>query len=274
MPIRISYALADLVGEIWYWSSPRLRDVLAHNLLLLRTHRRAGSAETLAGHAASSGPARRICRNFGRVVAEFLYLARRGPAALDRLIDYESFEQVKKYAHPPGAVFATAHLGNWELAGAVLPALGINLAAIVYDDPDPRVARMFRRAREARGIKVVPVKSGSRELLAAVRDTSLGVVADRDFSGRGMTTTFLGRKSRVPFAYAGLAASRGIPVVFGICVKLKDGKYHLILEDPLYGSAEDPESGRRIAEKCIRLIEKYVEKYPEQWYLFERIGGE
>jgi KDO2-lipid IV(A) lauroyltransferase len=220
------------------------------------------------------GLARRIARNFGRVVTEFLYLSRLGPGDLSEVVDIESFEPLKQYADGPGAVFATAHLGNWELAGAVLSMLGIDLTVIVYDDPDPRVARLFRERREAKGVRVVPVKATAKELTAAVRDTSLGVVADRDFSGRGMAATFFGADVRMPFAYAGLAVSRGMPVVFGVCVKLDDGKYHLMAEEPVYGDRSDPGSSRKVAEQCIHSIEKYVEKYPEQWYLFEKIGGE
>jgi KDO2-lipid IV(A) lauroyltransferase len=261
MPLRVSYVLADLVGEIWYLVSPRLRGVLRHNL-------------SLVAELAPDGLARRISRNFGRVVAEFLYSPRINPENLSVFFDLESFEPLRKYAAPPGAVFATAHLGNWEFAGAVLAMLGIDLTVIVYDDPDPRVARLFRERRQAKGMKVVPVKATARELTSAVRGNSLGVVADRDFSSQGMVTTFFGARARMPFAYAGFAVSRGMPVVFGICVKLDDGKYHLIVEEPMYGDREDPQNSRKIAEQCIRKIENYVEKYPEQWYLFEKIGGE
>ena len=264
MPLQVSYALADLAGELWYALSPPLRGVLAHNLAL----------SGAAGGREGAGLARRISRNFGRVVAEFLYSPRVGPDDLGRLVDLESFEVIRRYAGPPGAVFATAHVGSWEFAAAVLAAMGIKLTVIVYDDPDPRVARLFRERREARGIRVIPVKATSRELVSAVREGSLGVVADRDFSGQGMPAEFFGARVRMPFAYAGLALARGMPVVFGVCVKGSDGRYRLEIEEPLTGNPEDPESARRMAAECIRMIEKYVEKYPEQWYLFEKIGGD
>jgi lauroyl/myristoyl acyltransferase len=264
MPLKVSFFFADLAGEIWYLASPRLRGVLAHNLSL-----------TQAGGKQSAGPlARRICRNFGRVVAEFLYSPRVTPENIGDLVDLETFDVLRKYAEPPGAVFATAHVGSWEFAAAILPMMGIKLTVIVYDDPDPRVASLFRQRREARGVGVIPVKATSRELLSAVREGSLGVVADRDFSGQGMTTEFFGRAAKMPVAYAGLAVARGMPVVFGVCVKEPDGKYHLKVDEPLRGDREDPASARRIATECITRIENYVEKYPEQWYLFEKIGGE
>jgi KDO2-lipid IV(A) lauroyltransferase len=264
MPLRVSFFFADLAGEIWYMASPRLRAVLAHNL-------------SLTGAARERNPrrlARRISRNFGRAVAEFLYSPRMTAGNIADFVDLESFEALRKYSEPPGAVFATAHIGSWEFAAAVLAVMGINLTVIVYDDPDPRVAKLFRERREARGIKVIPVKATSRELLTAVREGSLGVVADRDFSGQGMAAEFFGRRVKMPFAYAGLAVARGMPVVFGICVKEPDGKYHLKVDEPLTGDRSDPESARKIAIECITRIEKCVEKYPEQWYCFEKIGGE
>ncbi len=269
MPLRVSYVFADLAGEIWYLASPRLRATLAHNLSLTEAGKAGGG-----GTGGTRALARRISRNFGRVVAEFLYSPRVTAGNIGDLVDLESFEAVRRYAGPPGAVFATAHLGSWEFAALVLAAMGIKLTVIVYDDPDPRIARLFRERREARGISVIPVKATSRELLTAVREGSLGVVADRDFSGRGMEAEFFGRPARMPFAYAGLALARGMPVVFGACVKEADGKYHLKVEEPLTGDAEDADGARRMARECVGRIEKYVEKHPEQWYLFEKIGGE
>jgi KDO2-lipid IV(A) lauroyltransferase len=267
LPLGALYVIADIAGELWYLMSPRLRGVLAHNLALVPG----------VGFAPEKrmGPlGRTISRNFGRVVAEFLYSPRITPENVGDFVDLESFECLREYAQPPGAVFATAHLGSWEFAGTILTMLGIKLTVIVYDDPDPRVARLFRERREARGMSVIPVKATARELVSAVKEGSLAVVADRDFSGRGMETEFLGKRARMPVAYAGLAVARGMPVVFGACVKQADGKYHLVAGKPLSGDREDHQSARRIAEECIRKIEKCVENYPEQWYLFEKIGGE
>lgn len=266
LPLAALYVLADLVGEIWYLASPRLRRVLAHNLALV-------PGVGLSPERRIRPLGRSISRNFGRVVAEFLYSPRITPENVGDFVDIESFEPLRRYAEPPGAVFATAHLGSWEFAGTILTMLGINLTVIVYDDPDPRVARLFRERREARGMTVMPVKTAARDLISAMKVGSLAVVADRDFSGRGMETEFLGKRARMPFAYAGFAAARGMPVVFGVCVKEKDGKYRLVTGEPLLGRKDDPESARRVAGECIRRIEKCVEKYPEQWYLFEKIGG-
>ncbi|MGD9141952.1 MAG: lysophospholipid acyltransferase family protein [bacterium] len=266
LPLKALYVLADLAGEIWYFASPRLRAVLAHNLALVP-----GVGFSPARRIGPLG--RRISRNFGRVVAEFLYSPRITPENVGDFVDLESFEPLRRYREAPGAVFATAHLGSWEFAGTILTMLGIKLTVIVYDDPDPRVAALFRERREARGMTVIPVKATARELIAAVKEGSLAVVADRDFSGRGMETEYFGKRARMPFAYAGLAAARGMPVVFGVCVKGKDGKYRLVTGEPLLGRKDDTEGARRVAEECIRKIEKCVEKYPEQWYLFEKIGG-
>ena len=266
LPLKALYVLADLAGEIWYLASPRLRAVLAHNLALVPG---VGFAPGMRIRPLG----RSISRNFGRVVAEFLYSPRITPGNVGDFVDIESFAPLREYAGGQGAVFATAHLGSWEFAGTILTMMGIKLTVIVYDDPDPRVARLFRERREARGMTVMPVKSSARDLVAAMKEGSLAVVADRDFSGRGMETEFLGKRARMPFAYAGLAAARGMPVVFGVCVKEEGDKYRLVTGEPLMAVKDDPESARRVAEECVRRIEKCVEKYPEQWYLFEKIGG-
>ncbi len=262
MPIQVSYWLAERVADIWYVSSPGIRANVAYNLRLVP-----GGAVT--GRAAAH--TRRTMRNFARVVTEFLYFPRLNPDNLGDLVDEDSFGGLKGRMTGKPTILVTAHLGNWELAAAAIAMLGIDLHVVVYDHPDPRVARLFRKHRETKGLKIMSVKEAARSIMGVLRTGSVGIVGDRDYTGQGTDARFLGVTVSVPSAYAGLAVSMNIPVIAGLCVRQEGGKYRLSLEETVYDPEHSRKTPEEIVQACLQIFEKGVEKHPEQWYFFERV---
>jgi KDO2-lipid IV(A) lauroyltransferase len=266
LPLRLSYWIAERVGDLWYLLSPPRRANLKWNL------------RHVPAVADSGADIDRICRrafrNFARVVTEFLYLPRIRSENLGTFVDLESFGRLRDRLGESNAILVTAHIGNWELAAVVCAMLGTELWVVVYDHPEKRIARLFRRRRQAKGLKVMSVREAARAMPLALKQGSVGVVGDRDFSRQGMNTTFFGLEVTLPFAYANLAVSMKVPVITGFCVRHEDGKYHLRLEDVVYSPGRDSITGEQIVTRCVQTFEKCVEKYPEQWYFFDRMGKE
>jgi lauroyl/myristoyl acyltransferase len=264
--MQIAYGLAEAFADCWYLLSAGARRNVKHNLRLVPG---LGGADKSTGRLA-----RRIMRNFARVVTEFFYLPRMDRTALKELVDIESFRKLQGLTDGGNAIFVTAHVGNWELAATATVAAGMDLYVVVYDHPDPRVARLFRRYRQSRGLKIISVTDGPVRMRTAVRAGSLGVVADRDFTGRGTEVSFLGSRVRVPSGYAALAISEGVPVIPGFCLKDSDGKYRLSIGEAVFSPGKTSSEITDIVGRYIRLVEKQVEKTPEQWYLFDKLGEE
>jgi KDO2-lipid IV(A) lauroyltransferase len=262
LPIKISYWIADRVADIWYWLRPARKKNLRNNLSLVADL--GGDPEVILKLP------RKVMRNFARMVTEFLYLPRINPENLDRYIDVESFRPLVAVLKQGPAILVTAHVGNWELGAAVVAMMGINIKAVVYDHPDPRIARMFRDRRRQKGVGVMSVREAARQMASALEGGCLGIVGDRDYSGQGLEVDFFGLPIRVPYAYAGLALAQRIPVIVGFCLRQQDGKYGLVMEPPILpGQADTP---RDLVQTCLRMFQKCVEKYPEQWYFLERVG--
>jgi len=264
LPLRLAGWLAGRVGDVWYAASPRLRSNLDRNLALV---------PALSG---SPGLRRRVARrnvrNFAGVVAEFLRLPAMKPGDLERLVNLEGFKQLAAAAGGRPVVLVTGHLGNWELGAAAAAAVGIKLHIVVYDHPDPRVASLFRKTREAMGLKVMSLGEAARALGGLIASVPVGLAGDRDFTGRGTEANLFGTAVRVPSAYAALAFGEGVPMVSGFCVRLADGRYGLksewIAGTPSGGAPDAAEAVRRY----LRTVEKCVEECPDQWYRFEYIG--
>jgi len=264
IPLCAALKLAHIVGWIWYAGSQRLRANLDANLSLIPALAQDPSARARI--------ARANVRNFSEVVTEFLYLPRIGLEALGRYVDPDSVERLKAMAGGRPALFVTPHVGNWELAAAAVAMTGFRLQVIVYDHPDKRIAAMFRRRREEKGLTMMSVKTAARNLAAALGSASVGMAGDRDYTGLGQPASLFGTPVRVPFAYAGLALSRAIDVIPACCVRKADGKYHIESEGAVAVGREGTADPMDLVAACLRRFEKYIEKYPEQWYLFERLG--
>jgi lauroyl/myristoyl acyltransferase len=55
-------------------------------------------------------------------------------------------------------------------------------------------------------------------------------------------------------------------------VRQEDGRYHLILGEPLFTPGRDDKTAADIVRSFVTLLEKCVEKHTEQWYFFQRVG--
>jgi KDO2-lipid IV(A) lauroyltransferase len=214
---------------------------------------------------------RRIMRNFARMITEFFYMPKMSLNDLEHLVDIESCRRLKQALGDGSAMLLSAHIGNWELGATAVAMLGTEMHVVAYDHPDKRVADLFRRNRESRGLKVLPVKLGARTLRSVLRGSCLGILADRDFTGKGMPIELFGVPTTVPSAYAQLAISLCVPIIPAFCLRTEDGKYRVFPEKPIFDPDRDQISAEEIVRRFVTLTEKYVEKYPEQWYLFDRI---
>jgi lauroyl/myristoyl acyltransferase len=265
MPLGVCYWMAERAADVWYAASPRTRANVAYNLGLVPGSPHEGRPRGRL--------TRRMLRNFARVVTEFLYLPRVDAEGLASMVDLDSFRGLTDTLAGRHGILVTSHLGNWEIAAVATASLGIDLRLVVYDHPDRRVARLFRKIRKAKGLEMMSVKRAAREIVGSIRKASIGIVGDRDYSGKGKEARFLGAGMRVPSAYAGLAVAMRVPVVVGFCVRRPDGKYGLVFQETVYDPRRHTMTADEIVQACLRLFEKGVEKYTEQWYFFGKVGA-
>src|SRR5947209_9877752 len=68
-----------------------------------------------------------------------------------------------------GVVFATGHIGNWDMAGAAFAASGHPVSAIVETLKPARWNERVQRTRNLVGVKAIPIENGPREMIDALR---------------------------------------------------------------------------------------------------------
>jgi len=210
-------------------------------------------------------------------VAEFLWfpkITRENVADLFTEKSLERFEYLRQLAETRGAVvYLTAHLGNWELGAAAASLLGTPLTVLVDAHPSRLVTAFFDQRREQKGLTVVPVTKFQRCFRALRRGDVVAIVGDRPTTGQGIVMPFFGRPTLVPNGHAVLARRLGATIVPGFVLLNGDGKYELHVEEPIEPRRTDDVDAdvRDCVARCLRVFERYIRKYRDQWYVFRPV---
>jgi lauroyl/myristoyl acyltransferase len=174
-----------------------------------------------------------------------------------------------------GAVILTAHIGHWELGALLLNYLGfrLNVVQLPYDSFEQNM--LLDKSKELRGIKVIPSSDKPVEFAVctfnALRAGELvAFQGDRDPDRKGVMVEFFGRKAYFPTGPVILAMKTGAPLVPAFTIMGKNGLYHPVAEPEveLVSSGDFDKDVEDNVSKVAKIIEKYVRKYPAQWFNF------
>jgi lauroyl/myristoyl acyltransferase len=170
-----------------------------------------------------------------------------------------------------GAIFATAHLGSWDI-GAFFTSQRDWGMTVVAEVLEPR--RLFERfvwLREEAGIHVIPLVRGGDmldRLEEVVRDGGLAtLLADRDLTKKGPVVEFFGEPCRLPPGTAALARRTGRPVAVGAFVTDGPDYRGVVLPDVLDIAHLSVEEG---TQEVAYALERLISRFPEQWHVFVR----
>ena len=269
-------ALAAAVGAL-PWRSLRACGALLGALVgsVLRI-RRAHVDRSLAraGVVRPDAVARAMYASLGAGVCELLWVVGRPRAPLDRLVSLSpEAAAVVARRRGLGAVVATAHLGNWDLAACAV-ASAVPLTVVTKRLHVATLDRFWQGARAARGVRLV----GARGALAAAREALAGggfvafVVDQAPERGSGVSRLpFLGAPALCDRAPAALAARARVPLVLALDRRLADGTHRvdvpLVLEPP-------PRAGAAWVEEATARVQRALEAAvladPSQWLWMHR----
>jgi KDO2-lipid IV(A) lauroyltransferase len=177
-----------------------------------------------------------------------------------------------------GVICITPHLGNWELGGLLLAFKGADLYVLTLDETDAKTKAFRERMRTQKGIRSIyinpedPTPAASIEVVKVLKEKKLvAMLGDRPGNNNTIQVAFFGRQTPFPRGVATLAMATGAAVL-PVFVVLKGGKYWGIIEKPIYfqsPSRKEREEGiRKGMEQLAKVFERYIKKYPDQWYNF------
>ena len=206
---------------------------------------------------------------FGPMLFEVL----RFPVIMRRMADYveiEGAEYMKAVlSQGKGAVFATAHTGNWELMGGALALAGFPLIGVAMRQRDAAMDRFINEYRRLVGMHII-YKNDVREMFRMMKEGWIvGLLADQDTSRHdGIVLDFFGQPTNCVPGPAAMARSAGIGIVPGYITRKKDGTHKIIFHAPVeVPRTKDKRADIRVAQQAVnRVLEQHIREHPEEWF--------
>ncbi len=268
VPVRVAHRLVTL-------GTPLV-------LLFARGHveRATSNMRQVLGPAPDPGEVRRLTRavfvNYAKYMVDLVRLPSIDPGELleeVRLVGWERVEEA--FATGRGVIFATGHVGSWDLAGAAVAARGLPVNALVETLTPARWNERVQRIRERMGMSAIPVESGLRDMLAALRrKEALAILVDRPLVDEGVPVTFFGRETRVPGGAATLALRTGATVVPAALLRNPEGPgYVAHIGEPISAGENGRSSSdiQDLTQRIMTWLEELIRRHPDQWYMFRQM---
>ncbi|TAN37745.1 MAG: hypothetical protein EPN23_04305 [Verrucomicrobia bacterium] len=264
LPRRLVYWLGLRVADLYYWRRTGDRCAVMNNLARILSARGITLAAT-----ALPGLARKTFQNFGKYLVDFFRFARLTDAQLQRFVSLEHMEFLQEAAaRGKGVLLVTAHLGNWELGGAVVTALGYRLNAVALPQRIEQLNRLFNRQRESRGVHVLPLGHAVYSIVRCLqRGEMVALLGDRNFTHQTERYDFFGAPAPLPRGPAWLAAHTGAPLVPVFLLRQEDDTFLLRCHPPIYPDTAGSEDA--IRAHWLAALEKEIASAPGQWFIFE-----
>jgi Kdo2-lipid IVA lauroyltransferase/acyltransferase len=215
--------------------------------------------------------ARSVYRNMGIMAAEFFDIPHLTKENIGELVEAEGLEHcLKALEKGRGVLFFTAHFSNWELS-ATAAALLIKPLVVIYRRLDsPLLEQLVLRVRSASGNTLLPKEHAMRAMIRSLkRNEILGILIDQNVAWyEGVFVDFFGRPACTTDGLALLALHTGAPVLPGFLVRLRDGRYRLVIgpEVEITRTGDRAKDILANTQRFTKVIEETVRRYPDQWF--------
>ncbi len=266
LPRRLVLASGRLLGRLWGSIDGRHRCIAIDNLRAAFPN---GSGERL------DAIARAVYAHFGAVIFDLLWMAGRDGTELAALVEVEGEENVRAaQALGKGAVYCTAHLGNWEVHGIAHAQRFGPLSVVARPLENPALDARLCALRSATGNAVIYKRKALASVLRELRaGRGVAMVLDQNvLEEDGIFVDFFGRKAATTTVAAALALKTGCALVPAWIELRRDGRYQLRYEPPLevrMDADRDAEIARLTQELATRM-ESWIRRAPEQWLWLHR----
>ena len=263
LPPAAAFRCAERVTDLWARGAPRECAAIRGNLSL-----------ALEAAAPEAALIREVFRNFGRYLVEF-FTIHQTPKPVVSVEGYDHLLDARRRGR--GAVLLTGHLGNWEVGAVLLRRMGLPVAVVALPHDDAGTDRLFNRQRHRCGLDVIPLgRDAARRSLQRLREGCLlGLLGDREFGGHGLPVRAFRREVILPRGPAILSLRARVPVIPTFLIREGPWRFRLCLEPAIQpdGQGDGTSSVPRLTQRYAQVLERYVQRTPTQWLLFEPVGG-
>jgi KDO2-lipid IV(A) lauroyltransferase len=260
-PLRVAHAISRCYAGLLDRAIPRLRRVARQNLAL------ALPELTPKQHAQIADGVFRSIARLLVTFAKFSRIRRDNLACWIRLEGGEHFDAAVRQGR--GVLFATAHLGNWELSAFAHALLASPMNVVVRPLDNPYIDAMVERRRALTGNRPIGKKDFARGILKALAvNEAVGILIDQNAApADGVFVDFFGVKACASAGFAKFAAHSGAAVIPGFALwSDEEQRYVLRFYPPLAMTGDTARDTQALQSK----LEEVIRTYPDQWLWIHR----
>jgi KDO2-lipid IV(A) lauroyltransferase len=264
LPRRFTYWMALRIADRFFSQDEKGRRAVMSNIAhILQAQNINPSEETLKRMA------RRTFHYFGKYLVDFFKFSRMTPAEVRRLVSIEHMDYLEQARQMgKGVLLVTAHLGNWELGGAIMTALGYRLNVVFLPQRLDKINRLFEKQRRERGLHLIPLGHAARGVLQAFkRKECVVMLADRDFTAHHHSIFFFGQPAQLSSGPPRIAIRTQVPIVPSFVLRQKDDTFMLRFYPPIV--VRDDTTVEEIEKKIGIVMEAEIAQQPSQWFIFD-----
>lgn len=171
-----------------------------------------------------------------------------------------------------GGFLMTAHVGNWEVAGAFLANEGIPLAAIARSVPNPYVQDLLTGTRQ-RAFTVFEKRGAVKDSLEFIRRGGwVAVLGDQNAGRHGVYVPFFGVVASTYPLTATLAVRHGLQVYFGAAIR-RGPRFRYTFPIHKYRAPvglSQRDATMHLLETYHQWLETLIRETPEQYFWMHR----
>ena len=257
-PLSFATRLSRFYARLLDTAVPRLRRIAKRNLVIANIQ---GDHDAIV-----TGVYRSIARIL-LAVARFPTINKTNVTHWIRYQGLEHYMDAKQQGK--GVLFATAHLGNWELSAFAHGMMTEPMNVVVRPLDNPHIDALSERRRTLSGNRVISKKDAARSILRALRaNQAVGILVDQNVTpSEGVFIDFFGVKACAGSAFVKLAHHSGAAVIPGFALwSEEEQRYILRFYKPV------PMTGDVTADtqRLHAVIEQVIREYPDQWLWIHR----
>lgn len=277
--VRAAYRLGWRHGGRLPEPVVRVLGALAARVVVARDGTHVGRLRTnlsvMSGRPADDRLLRAGIASYVRTFWEVLALPRWSPAEVVDRVDLVNGPVVHEAFATSGAVIALPHSGNWDLAGAWACLSGMPVTSVAEQLGADEFAA-FLAFREGLGMEILSHRApGLVETLVdhVHRGRLVCLMADRNFSGRGVEVDLAGKRVTMPAGPAEVARRSGaalIPTVahYGGQPLRRGARMRLVL-GPVVPAQPGDDGLVAMVQACADFFTAVLSDHAEDWHLLQ-----
>jgi len=260
-PLAVANSLSRFYSRLLDIARPRLRRVACRNLAMALPELSAARQKEIVDG---------VFRSIARVLVAFAKFPAIRRDTVTQWVRCEGLEHVDAaLQRGRGVLFATAHLGNWELSAYAHALLAAPMDIVVRPLDNPLLDALVERRRSLSGNRIIGKQEYARAILKALAaNRAVGILVDQNSAAdAGVFVDFFGAKACAGVGFVKLAARSGAVVIPGFAVWEETEKRYVLRFRP---PVEITGDAVRDTQAVQTEIERAIRQHPDQWLWIHR----